>query len=71
MPLTSQDQQAIIDTHNTYRSDSAVKAQNIQWDSTLATGAQAPGGIAFQQLSSASSILTLMRILRPFIAGMN
>jgi len=41
MPLTSQDQQAIVDTHNTYRSDSAVKAPNIKWDDTLATGAQA------------------------------
>ncbi len=40
MPLTSQDQQAIIDAHNAYRSDPAVNTPNLQWDSTLATGAQ-------------------------------
>src|SRR5690242_17689338 len=40
MALTSQDQQPIVDTHNAYRSDPSVKAQNLVWDSTLATGAQ-------------------------------
>lgn len=40
MPLNSSDQQPIVDTHNAYRSDSAVKAQNLVWDSTLASGAQ-------------------------------
>ncbi|HZO75390.1 MAG TPA: CAP domain-containing protein [Ktedonobacteraceae bacterium] len=41
MAFSSQDQQAIIDAHNAYRSDPAVNAPKLQWDSTLATGAQA------------------------------
>lgn len=40
MPLNSSDQQPIVDAHNAYRSDSSVKAQNLVWDATLATGAQ-------------------------------
>ncbi len=40
MPLTAQDQQAIVDAHNAYRSDPAINTPNVQWDSTLATGAQ-------------------------------
>ena len=40
MPLNQSDQQPIVDTHNTYRSDPAVKAPNLVWDSTLAKGAQ-------------------------------
>ena len=40
MPLTPQDQQAIVATHNTYRSDPAVTNPNLAWDDTLAAGAQ-------------------------------
>jgi Cysteine-rich secretory protein family len=40
MPLTTQDQQAIVAAQNAYRADPAVNAPNLQWDSTLATGAQ-------------------------------
>ncbi|GCE15577.1 CAP domain-containing protein [Tengunoibacter tsumagoiensis] len=40
MALNSQDQQAIVTTHNTYRSDPAVNNPNLTWDSTLASGAQ-------------------------------
>jgi virginiamycin B lyase len=40
MPLNSQDQQAIVAAQNAYRADPAINAPNLQWDSTLATGAQ-------------------------------
>src|SRR5438876_7258511 len=40
MPLPPQDQQAIVDAHNAYRSDPAINTPALQWDDTLATGAQ-------------------------------
>lgn len=40
MPLNPQDQQPIVNAHNAYRSDPAVNIPNLQWDSTLAVGAQ-------------------------------
>ncbi|HLZ57357.1 MAG TPA: CAP family protein [Ktedonosporobacter sp.] len=40
MALTVQDQQAIVAAHNAYRSDPAINTPALQWDSTLATGAQ-------------------------------
>jgi Cysteine-rich secretory protein family/Tectonin domain len=41
MPLNPQDQQPVVAAQNAYRSDPAINAPNLQWDSTLATGAQA------------------------------
>jgi Cysteine-rich secretory protein family/Tectonin domain len=40
MPLNPQDQPSIVAAQNAYRSDPAINAPNLQWDSTLATGAQ-------------------------------
>ena len=40
MAFSSQDQQAIVNAHNAYRSAQGVNTPNLQWDSTLAAGAQ-------------------------------
>jgi hypothetical protein len=40
MPIGPQDQQAILSTQNGYRSDPAVNTPPLQWDGSLAAGAQ-------------------------------
>ncbi|HZO71315.1 MAG TPA: CAP domain-containing protein [Ktedonobacteraceae bacterium] len=40
IPLTSQDQQAIVDTHNKYRSEPQINTPTVAWDDTLVAGAQ-------------------------------
>lgn len=40
MSLTPEDQKAIVDAHNAYRSDPAINAPSLQWSNDLATGAQ-------------------------------
>ena len=40
MALSSQDPQAIVDAHNAYRSAQGINTPALQWDTTLATGAQ-------------------------------